>query len=241
MPRMLQRLNRKVPLMKIAVRLTARALIAIVMMSSANRGEAANPTDPSGTWLVEDGRARIRLERCGPARERICGFIVWMKNPVDARGEPYRDRQNPDPDKRTRALLGHQLLMGLQATPDGRFAGNIYNAEDGKFYSVSLWRDQSDKLKLKGCLIGLFCQTLAADGRRPARAARWPHRRYQRPLCRKRMGGRAGCEGDASEGQVEGQPTLIPRFRRHCGAPQSGEPGIWSRRTRWSKTVQLER
>jgi uncharacterized protein (DUF2147 family) len=157
---MLQRLNRKVPLMKkIALRLTARALIAIVMMSSANRGEAAAPADPSGTWLVEDGRARIRLERCGPARERICGYIVWMKNPVDARGEPYRDSKNPDPDKRARALLGHQLLMGLQAIPDGRFAGDIYNAEDGKFYSVSLWREQSDRLKLKGCLIGVFCQT----------------------------------------------------------------------------------
>jgi uncharacterized protein (DUF2147 family) len=157
---MLQRLNRKVPLMKkIALRLTARALIAIVMMSSANRGEAAGPADPSGTWLVEDGRARIRLERCGPARDRICGYIVWMKNPVDARGEPYRDSKNPDPDKRARALLGHQLLMGLQAIPDGRFAGDIYNAEDGKFYSVSLWREQSDRLKLKGCLIGVFCQT----------------------------------------------------------------------------------
>ena len=160
MPRMLQRLNRKVPLMKtIALRLTARALIAIVMMSSANRGEAAAPADPSGTWLVEDGRARIRLERCGPARDRICGYIVWMKNPVDARGEPFRDSKNPDPDKRARALLGHQLLMGLQAIPDGRFAGDIYNAEDGKFYSVSLWREQSDRLKLKGCLIGVFCQT----------------------------------------------------------------------------------
>jgi len=160
MPSMARRLNRKVPLMKkIALRLTARALIAIVMMSSANRGEAAAPADPSGTWLVEDGRARIRLERCGPARERICGYIVWMKNPVDARGEPYRDSKNPDPDKRARALLGHQLLMGLQAIPDGRFAGDIYNAEDGKFYSVSLWREQSDRLKLKGCLIGVFCQT----------------------------------------------------------------------------------
>ena len=160
MSRMLQRLNRKVPLMKkIALRLTVRALIAIVMMSSANRGEAAAPADPSGTWLVEDGRARIRLERCGPARDRVCGYIVWMKSPVDARGEPYRDSKNPDPDKRARALLGHQLLMGLQAIPDGRFAGDIYNAEDGKFYSVSLWREQSDKLKLKGCLIGVFCQT----------------------------------------------------------------------------------
>jgi len=145
--------------MKIVLRLIVRVLLAIVMMSSGNRGEAAGPADPSGTWLVEDGRARIRLERCGPARDHICGYIVWMKIPVDARGEPYRDSQNPDPDKRARALLGHQLLMGLEATPDGRFAGDIYNAEDGKFYSVSLWRESPDRLKLKGCLIKLLCQT----------------------------------------------------------------------------------
>jgi uncharacterized protein (DUF2147 family) len=140
--------------MKIVLRMIVRVLLAIVMMSSGNRGEAASPADPSGTWLVEDGRARVRLERCGPARDHICGYIVWMKNPVDARGEPYRDDQNPDPDKRARALLGHQLLMGLEATPDGRFAGDIY-----KLYSVSLWRESSDRLKLKGCLIKLLCQT----------------------------------------------------------------------------------
>jgi uncharacterized protein (DUF2147 family) len=153
-------LNRKVPLMKIIVRVILRTLIAIVMTSSAaGRAEVANPIDASGTWLVEDGRARIRLERCGPARERLCGYIVWMKESADARGQPYRDSRNPDPDKRTRALLGHQLLMGLQAKPDGRFVGDIYNAEDGKFYPVSLWRESSSTLKLKGCLLGLLCQT----------------------------------------------------------------------------------
>ena len=145
--------------MKIVLRVILRALLTIVMMSSGNRAEAAPLADPSGTWLVEDGRARVRLERCGPARDRICGYIVWMKNPIDARGQPYRDSQNPDPGKQARALLGHQLLMGLQATPDGRFAGDIYNAEDGKFYSVLLWRESSDRLKLKGCLIMLLCQT----------------------------------------------------------------------------------
>jgi uncharacterized protein (DUF2147 family) len=154
-----QRLNRKAPLMKIIFRVILRTLIAIVMTSSAGgRAEVANSVDPSGTWLVEDGRARIRLERCGAGRDRICGYVVWMKDPADARGQPYRDRQNPDPDKRARALLGHQLLMGLQAKPDGRFAGDIYNAEDGKFYAVSLWREQSSSLKLKGCLMGLLCQ-----------------------------------------------------------------------------------
>lgn len=146
--------------MKIIVRVILRTLITIILMSPAGgRAEVAVPADPGGTWLVEDGRARIRLERCGPMRDRLCGYIVWMKDPVDARGQPYHDGLNPDPDKRARALLGHQLLMGLQATPDERFAGDIYNAEDGKFYSVWLWRESSDRLKLKGCLIKLFCQT----------------------------------------------------------------------------------
>jgi uncharacterized protein (DUF2147 family) len=145
--------------MKIIFRMILRALISILMMSSGGRTEAATPADPSGTWLVEDGRGRIRIERCGPTRDRICGFIVWMESPTDPRGQPYRDGQNPDPDKRARALLGHQLLMGLQATAEGQFAGDIYNAEDGKLYSVSLWRETSDRLKLKGCLIKLLCQT----------------------------------------------------------------------------------
>jgi uncharacterized protein (DUF2147 family) len=157
---MRQPLNRKAPLMKIILRVILRTLITIIMMSSAGgHAEVAAPADPVGTWLVEDGRARIRLERCGSARDRICGYIVWMKDAVDARGQPYRDSQNPDPDKRARALLGHQLLMGLQATSDGQFAGDIYNAENGKFYSVSLWRESSERLKLKGCLIKLLCQT----------------------------------------------------------------------------------
>ena len=53
--------------MKIIVRVILRTLITIILMSSAGgRAEVAAPADPSGTWLVEDGRARIRLERCGP-------------------------------------------------------------------------------------------------------------------------------------------------------------------------------
>ncbi len=82
-----------------------------------------------------------------------------MKEPVDPRGQPLRDSLNPDPDKRARALLGHQLILGLKLTPEGRFDGDIYNAEDGKSYAVSLWRDKSDRLKLKGCLMKFLCQT----------------------------------------------------------------------------------
>ncbi|MBR1205902.1 MULTISPECIES: DUF2147 domain-containing protein [unclassified Bradyrhizobium] len=145
--------------MNYMVRLFLRSLVAAILMSSTGHAEVIASSDPSGTWLTEDGRARIRLERCGTARDRICGFIVWMKDPLDPRGQPFRDSFNPDPDKRTRALLGHQLILGLKLSPEGRFDGDIYNAEDGKSYSVSLWRDASDRLKLRGCLLKLLCQT----------------------------------------------------------------------------------
>jgi uncharacterized protein (DUF2147 family) len=170
---MLQRPNRKAPLMKIILRVILRTLVTIIMMSSAGgRAEVAASADPIGTWLVEDGRARIRLERCGSARDRICGYIVWMKDAADARGQPYRDSQNPDPDKRARALLGHQLLMGLQATPDGQFAGDIYNAENGAAEAQGL----SDQIAVPD-------PDLATDVRRPARTARRPHRRSEWPAC----------------------------------------------------------
>ncbi|MBV9076541.1 MAG: DUF2147 domain-containing protein [Methylobacteriaceae bacterium] len=118
----------------------------------------AAPADPSGTYLTEDGRARIRIEKCGPTRANICGFVVWMKQPMNERGEPKTDVRNPDPSKTGRRLLGHQLIMGLKPG-DENYQGQIYNNEDGKSYSVTLWLASSQTLKVKGCLIAFLCST----------------------------------------------------------------------------------
>ena len=127
----------------------AYAAFAAGLTAAVEPGIAASTTDPRGTWLTEDGRARIRIERCGTTLEQVCGYIVWMKEPADARGQPVVDRQNPDLAKRSRPVLGHQLLMGLAPISDGRFAGQIYNAENGKSYAISLWRETPDMLKVK--------------------------------------------------------------------------------------------
>lgn len=136
------------------------AIASALKCSIAHSGAVGNlPIDPGGTWVVEDGRARIRLERCGSAQDRVCGYIVWTRDPLDGRGQPYRDVNNPDQDKRSRPLLGHQLIMGLKPTSEGRFEGEIYSAEEGKTYSIYLWRESSDRLKLKGCMLKLLCST----------------------------------------------------------------------------------
>jgi uncharacterized protein (DUF2147 family) len=133
-----------------------RVVLAVGQMTIVGIGNAASLADPSGTWLTEDGRARVRIERCPAKLEQICGYVVWMKEPIDANGQPLKDQNNPDAAKRSRPLLGHQLMMGLKPGADGRFDGPIYNAENGKSYQVSLRREATD-LKVKGCMLSILC------------------------------------------------------------------------------------
>ena len=146
--------------MTLVSRTIKRATLAACLMAVVEPGNAASAAaaDPSGTWLTEDGRARVRIERCGAKLEQICGYIVWMKDPTDTNGQPLRDQNNPDLAKRTRPLLGHQLILGLKPGADGRFEGQIYNAENGKSYEISLRREATD-LKVKGCMLSVFCAT----------------------------------------------------------------------------------
>ena len=142
-----------------AFRIIVRAVLAGALMVSIEPGIAASPADPSGTWRTDDGSARIRVERCGAKLEQICGYIVWMKQPADASGQPLRDQQNPDPTKRSRPVLGQQLIMGLTPSSEGHFDGRVYNAETGKYYEISLWREAADQLKIKGCMLSILCGT----------------------------------------------------------------------------------
>ena len=121
--------------------------------------QAASPGDTWGTFLTEDGRARIRLERCGSASDRLCGYVVWLREPAHADGRPKLDAYNPDPTKRGRPALGIQLLKSLALNEDGRFAGQIYNADNGKSYDVTIWSEAAGELNVRGCLMSYLCKT----------------------------------------------------------------------------------
>ena len=121
---------------------------------------AAPARDPSGTWLTEDERARIRVEKCGPTHEHLCAYVVWMKPAGEGDDvTTKRDVKNPDPKKRNRLILGHQLMLGLTLNDDNRYAGKIYNNEDGKSYDVTVWSEQPGTLNVRGCLVAFLCST----------------------------------------------------------------------------------
>src|SRR5215467_6305165 len=82
--------------MRLAAHLAAIALIAF----GATGALAAEPT---GTWLTEGGKSRIRIADCGGA---LCGTISWLQEPNDPEtGKPKTDKNNPDAGRKTKPLI----------------------------------------------------------------------------------------------------------------------------------------
>ncbi len=115
--------------------------------------------DLVGHWLTRDGNATVAIARCGDA---LCGTIIALKVPNDpANGRPKTDTNNPDPAKKTRPLIGVQIVFDMKpnGSPD-KWDGQVYNAEDGKTYTGSITLTGASTLDLKGCALGgLICKT----------------------------------------------------------------------------------
>ena len=134
----------------------ARTLtVAALILTALTAGSAA--ADPYGTWATEDGKAQVRIADCGGA---LCGTIVALAEPNDPKtGKPQLDVANADPSKRNRPIIGVQIIVAMKPDGANKWAGNLYNAEDGKTYSGSFTLLSATSAKLEGCVMGgLICR-----------------------------------------------------------------------------------
>jgi uncharacterized protein (DUF2147 family) len=137
--------------------LRTAALAAAMLGPTAFMAPAAPAIEPGGTWLTEGGKATVRIGPCGAA---ICGTIIALKEPNDAAGKPLADKNNPDPNARSKPIIGLQIVLGMKpsGTPN-KWTGQVYNSEDGKTYSGSLTLSDANTIKLEGCVLGgLICK-----------------------------------------------------------------------------------
>lgn len=124
--------------------------LPLTMISSAMAAGAA------GLWATEKEKSHVRIEPCG---ERLCGVIVWLKEPNDDQGQPKRDIFNEDESLRDRAIVGLRLLSGFEAADgDNWSGGQIYNPEDGKTYKSKMSLQDGKTLKVEGCVL-IFCKS----------------------------------------------------------------------------------
>ena len=139
----------------LARRLIVAAFHIPLLGGTADAAKAIDrANDPAGVWLTQSGDARIKVHRCGAA---LCGGVGWLKEPTDkATGKPQLDDKNADPAQRTRPVMGISLFINMQPAGPNKWAGRIYNADDGKTYESSVTLVSSGTLNVRGCM-GSLC------------------------------------------------------------------------------------
>lgn len=136
-------------------RIFASAACIMLCLAAATPASAG---DARGNWLTENGRAKVAIVNCGGG---LCGNIVALKEPNEpATGKPKTDAQNSDRAKRTRPMIGVQIVIDMKPDGTDKWKGQVYNAEDGKTYSGSITLQGATTLNLQGCALGgLICKT----------------------------------------------------------------------------------
>jgi uncharacterized protein (DUF2147 family) len=132
-------------------------LLVSVALSKLFIDHHPNPDAILGVWRNSNNRAHIEIYRQG---SRYYGKILWLKNQVDEYGKPKIDKRNPEPELRSRTLIGLVTLRDLEFD-DGEWSGGyIYNPGDGKEYNAFISLIDNNTIAVRGYVgISLFGKT----------------------------------------------------------------------------------
>jgi uncharacterized protein (DUF2147 family) len=130
--------------------------ISGLLVAAVAGSGAAAPRGPGevGVWYNHSGKGAVEIRPCGATgrdADRLCGFIVWLKDPNNRRGEPLTDGYNADPAKRRRPICGLPVLGSLRPMSDGSWdQGWVYDPEQGKAFDAAIQLRSADRLILTG-------------------------------------------------------------------------------------------
>ena len=129
-------------------------LLISSMLGLSSSAPAAGSTSEQGVWYNDSGKGAVEIRPCGASgREanKLCGFIVWLKNPNFKDGKPLTDGYNSDPSKRHRPICGLPVLGNLQRSSEGGYDfGWVYDPEQGQAFDAAIQLHSADRLILTG-------------------------------------------------------------------------------------------
>lgn len=121
-------------------------LIALIFISS-QLFAAFSPDDIIGVWKDGQGKGQVQIYK---HNGRYYGKIIWLKNPKDENGKPKVDRKNPNPNLRTKPIIGLVMLKDFRYDEDEWSDGHIYNPSDGKEYKAYMKLRDKNTLSVRG-------------------------------------------------------------------------------------------
>lgn len=101
-----------------------------------------------GIWEPGHGKAKVKITKVG---EKYFGKIVWLKEPLNDKGEKKTDANNPDEKMHDTPLLGYKILKDFEYSGDGVWEnGTIYDPENGSLYSCTITKKTDTKIEVRG-------------------------------------------------------------------------------------------
>jgi uncharacterized protein (DUF2147 family) len=100
-----------------------------------------------GKWKTENQKATVEIYE---SKGVYYGKIVWLQTPVDSKSKPVKDTKNPDPKKRSRNVMGINVLYGFKYKNNEWIGGKVYNPETGETYECKIWLKDANTLKGRG-------------------------------------------------------------------------------------------
>jgi len=130
------------------------AFLSIMFLAKAQK----NADDIVGVWLTGSGKGHVKIDKVG---NYYFGRIVWLKDPLNDLGKPKLDKNNEDISKRSKSVLGMQLIGGFEWKNDNLWDnGDIYDPENGKTYKCKLDLENLSTMNVRGFIgISLFGRT----------------------------------------------------------------------------------
>jgi uncharacterized protein (DUF2147 family) len=133
-------------------------IMFLSLLSIAATCHAAGGDDILGVWNDEEKDAKIEMFKCGM---KYCGKIISAKEPnypawskEGTPGSPRFDHNNPDAAKRSRPIIGLQIVNDFTFAGEGVWKdGTVYDPKNGKAYRGKMTLVSPDKLVMRGFVI----------------------------------------------------------------------------------------
>jgi uncharacterized protein (DUF2147 family) len=132
-------------------RTVAAAVAALLAVAAAPAAMAEGAT---GIWRLDNGKVTV-----APCGGNLCGTVVALKKPVDDKGRPRLDKENPDKSLRRRPVIGLTIMSNMRPAGNDRWNGTIYNPDDGNTYRSKMKLQNADTMKVDGCVM-VFCKSM---------------------------------------------------------------------------------
>jgi uncharacterized protein (DUF2147 family) len=136
------------------MRLTSIALALALVFSPS--GQAFADSGATGVWRLSSGKVTIRVSQCGG--QNLCATIVGLAQPLNKKGLPKLDKNNPNPMLQGRPVIGLNVVNGMKPSSANTWRGAIYNADDGRTYKATAALS-GNTLTISACILGgLACK-----------------------------------------------------------------------------------